>query len=208
MDGYGKDLPASVIDPYFADDGFTFGGMSRIFLSYDSGLAKPDKRDSIRKRLGRSPTRALLPLCPCLQPRQGSRPLPKGTARGDVFVRDALFKAASSFVRGSYSASGAEAQREFSFSLASSPIKATELKSLLLVKAFKGPAAVPVNDISPMAGLSPFTSSPREGSRASLRAERPSGSRGPLRYPPSVNGLSFTHKGLHLRYPAFPAQLT
>ena len=192
-----KDLPASIIDPYFADEEVTLGGMGRVFLSYDSGLVNPINAIVFANPLKIShPTLA----APLSMPSASARveASPERDGKRDIYLKDALLRLSGATFTGSYSASGVGAQREFSFSLTSSPIKTQALKGLVPVKALKGPAVVALNNASPTKG----TISIRELAARGLTRELKGGAAfkrpGAVTLSASINGLAFTYKGLKL----------
>lgn len=191
-----KGLPLSIADPYFAKDGVSLFGDGDIFFSYDSALVNPINAIVSAKDLKVSHPKLDSPLS--VSSASARFEVSPGNGRRNVFVTDALFKVASSLVKGSYSVSGAEDEREFSLSLASSPIKAGALKNLVPSKALKGPASIAFKNISPTGGAVTFHEFTARGLTRELKGGKAFKKPGAMTLSASIDGLAFTYKGLKL----------
>ncbi|MBI5455223.1 MAG: AsmA-like C-terminal domain-containing protein, partial [Deltaproteobacteria bacterium] len=172
-------------------------GDGDIFFSYDSALVNPINAIVSAKDLKVSHPKLASPL---VMPSASARVEASSERDGkrDIYLKDALLRLSGSTFTGSYSVSGAGELREFSLSLASSPIKAGALKNLVPSKALKGPASLAFKNISPTGGAVTFHEFTARGLTRELKGAEAFKKPGAVTLSASIDGLAFTYKGLKL----------
>ncbi|MBI2412752.1 MAG: AsmA-like C-terminal domain-containing protein [Deltaproteobacteria bacterium] len=189
-----KGLPLSVVDPYLAKNHVSLTGNGDIFISYDSGLVNPINAIVFANGLKISHPKLASPLS--VTRASAKVEVSSGNGRRNIFVRDALFKVASSFVKGSYSVSGAADEREFSLEAATTPVRFDYLKSIVPSKALKGGAERAFNDLSPANGTITVRELTARGLTSELKGGKAFKKPGAVTLSASIDGLAFMYKGL------------